>query len=264
MLPTYIIFFLRSKRALRRNASGLLLLGSACLLWSALQVDAAQKEHQMSDMPGMDMDHDSMRNMGPSMAAMSGHMIITPLRPLRPGDEEKARTVVAAARKMMEPYHDYRKALADGCVVLRPDVKQLQYHFTSDKNTKNEEQRFDPSQPSALLYRRTPHQMYRLEGVMYTARVHESEEELDRRLPLSIARWHQHINFCEAPPGGTNDYMGPHARFGLFGSIKTQEACEAARGTFHPFLFNWMVHVFPYEKVFKDVFSLNDDVPHVH
>jgi len=29
-------------------------------------------------------------------------------------------------------------------------------------------------------------------------------------------------------------------------------------------MFTWMIHVFPYEDNFKDVFSMNDDVAHVH
>jgi hypothetical protein len=232
---------------------------------TTLTVLGGQRGHSMADMPGMDMGNkDDMRNVGPSMAAMAGHMIMTPSRPIQPSDEDRARAVVAAAKAVMEKYHDYRKALADGYVILRPDVEQLQYHFTNAENTKQEEVRFDPSKPSALLYFRTPHQMYKLEGVMYTARVHESEEELDRRIPLSIARWHQHTNFCEAPPDRPNEYMVPHPTFGMFGSIKTKEACDAARGTFHPYLFNWMVHVFPYEKNLKDIFSVNDDVAHVH
>lgn len=47
-------------------------------------------------------------------------------------------------------------------------------------------------------------------------------------------------------------------------SIKTKEACEAERGIFHPYIFTWMLHIFPYEDNFKEVFSLNDDVAHVH
>jgi hypothetical protein len=242
-----------------------LTLSSAGLLLTVLPCVAGQKDHQMSDMAGMDMSNkNEMRKMGPSMAAMAGHMIMTPLRPMEPGDEERAKAVVDAARAAMERYRDYHQALADGYVILRPDVKQPQYHFTNDENGKEAEVRFDPSKPTSLLYRRTPHQMYKLEGVMYTARVHETEEELDRRIPLSIGRWHQHTNFCEAPPDRPNEYMGPHPTFGLFGSIKTKEACDAARGTFYPYLFNWMIHVFPYENDLKDVFSVNDDVAHVH
>jgi hypothetical protein len=29
-------------------------------------------------------------------------------------------------------------------------------------------------------------------------------------------------------------------------------------------MFNWMIHIFPYKANLKDVFSMNDDVAHVH
>lgn len=236
----------------------------AVLVLSPLAL-AWQKDHDMSTMPGMDMGSKSeMRDMGPSMAAMAGHMLVTPLRPMQPGDEARAQAVIEAAKATMARYKDYRKAIADGYVVLRPDVEQPQYHFTNDANAQAAETSFDPSKPTSLLYRRTPHQMYKLEGVMYTARLHETEDELNRRVPLSIGRWHQHTNFCQAPPGVKDPYMGAHPLFGMFGSIKTQQACDAAHGTFFPYMFNWMIHVFPYEKDFSKIFSMNDDIPHVH
>ncbi len=222
----------------------------------------------MSSMPGMDMSHGmseaEMRDMGPSMAAMAGHMFITPLRPKQPGDEEKAKAVVAEAKALLDRYKDYRKALADGYVIAHDDVDQTQYHFIHEANAEAAHTHFDASKPSALLYIRTKYQLYKVEGVMYTAKVGENEDELNNRIPLSIARWHQHINFCAAPADRTNEYFGAHPTFGMFGSIKTKEACDAAHGDFHPFLFNLMIHVFPYEKNFKDVFSMNDDIAHVH
>jgi len=49
----------------------------------------------------------------------------------------------------------------------------------------------------------------------------------------------------------------------MFGSIKTEEACKAEGGTFNAHMFTWMIHIFPYEADFKEVFSMNDDVAHV-
>ncbi len=219
----------------------------------------SQKDKQTDSMPGMDMSDD-----GPSMAAMIGHMTMTSMRPQQPGDEEKARAVIAAAKATMERYKDYRKALADGYVVANPKVKQTQYHFINETNSREAEDHFDPSKPSALLYLRTPHQMYKLEGVMYTARLHESEDQLNQRIPLSMGRWHQHTNFCAAPADQVQGYFGAHPKFGMFGSINTEEACDAEGGHFYPYLFTWMIHVFPYEQDLKDVFSTNDDVAHVH
>ena len=38
----------------------------------------------------------------------------------------------------------------------------------------------------------------------------------------------------------------------------------AEGGTFLPVVFTWMIHVFPYENDFKNQFSMNDDISHVH
>lgn len=218
----------------------------------------------MGTMSGMDMSGTGDMSMGPSMAAMAGHMYMTPLRPKQAGDEEKARAVVAEAKAAMERYKDYRKALADGYVIANPKLEQPQYHFNNDANAREANVNFDPSKPTSLLYRRTPTQRYKLEGVMYTARPDATEDELNQRIPLSIARWHEHINFCAAPADRVKDYHGDHPKFGMFGSIHTKEACEAEGGTFFPYVFTWMIHVFPYESDFKQVFSMNDDVAHVH
>jgi hypothetical protein len=42
-------------------------------------------------------------------------------------------------------------------------------------------------------------------------RVDASEDELNHRISLSIARWHQRINFCKAPAGQKAGYFGPDA-----------------------------------------------------
>jgi hypothetical protein len=93
---------------------------------------------------------------------------------------------------------------------------------------------------------------------MYTDRVDATGDELNERIPLSVAHWHQHVNFCKAPAGQTSGYFGPDAKFGLLGSITTREGCEAAGGTFLPHVFGWMVHVYPYETDPKEVWSTDD------
>jgi hypothetical protein len=235
------------------------------LAFGALFLVARAHAWQSDSMAGMDMGgKNEMKDMGPSMAAMAGHMIMTPLRPEQPGDMEKAKAVVEQARATMERYQNYKNALADGYVWANPEAKQTQYHFMNDANGTEAETHFDPAKPTALLYRKTRRQQFTLEGVMYTAGQHTSVEELDKRIPTSIVRWHEHTNFCAAPEGKTDQYFGAHPKFGMFGSIKTKEACDKEHGHFYPFMFTWMIHVFPYEKDFKDVFSMNDDVAHVH
>src|SRR5438270_8674449 len=84
---------------------------------------AWQQSPQQGSMSGMDMhSHDDMSSMGPSMAAMAGHMYMTPLRSEQPGDLEKAKSVVAEVRATIERYKDYRKALLDGYVIANPKL----------------------------------------------------------------------------------------------------------------------------------------------
>lgn len=228
----------------------------------AAPVDAWQQQGASKDnMAGMDMSGD-MKNMGPSMTAMAGHMYVTALRPKQPGDEEKVKAVVAQVRASIKRYRDYHKALEDGYVIANPNVDEPQFHFNNQANLREAEQRFDPTKPSSLLYFQTPTQRYKLEGVMFTVPPNASEDELNARIPLSVVRWHKHINFCAAPADKVKQYLGKHPKFGMFGSIKTADACKAEGGTFYPVMFTWMIHVFPFENDLKDVFSMNDDVPH--
>jgi hypothetical protein len=212
---------------------------------------------EMSSMGGMNV-------MGQSMAAMANHMCITPLRPKQPGDEERAKALVAQVKATVEKYRDYKKAIADGYIQGNPEVVQPQYHFTNNANIRLADTQFDPARPSSLLYRQTPTQHFKLEGVMFTDSTSATEDELNQRIPLSIARWHEHTNFCGAPANKVKDYHGAHPKFGMFGSIHTAEACKAEGGIFMPVIFSWMIHVFPYENNLKEQFSMNDDVAHVH
>jgi cytochrome c556 len=223
-------------------------------------MEAGGTQHGCDDLSSMG----GMSVMGESMGAMTNHMCITPMRARQPGDEEKVKALVAQVRAAIEKYKDYKKALADGYVIANPKVVQPQYHFNNDANVRLADTMFDPTKPSSLLYYQTPTQRYKLEGVMFTDRPGATEEELNQRIPLSIVRWHEHTNFCGAPADKVKEYFGDHPKFGMFGSIHTKEACQAEGGTFMPVIFTWMIHVFPYEDNLKDVFSMNDDVEHVH
>lgn len=222
----------------RTPFAAILIIALASLAASAQQ--PAQPDSTMAGMPGM-----------------SGHMYLTALRPPQPGDLQKADAIVAAARAAMEPYRDYRKALADGYHIFLPNVPQPIYHFTNNENGRAARWKFDPGKPTSLLYKKTA-DGYTLVGVMYTDRLSADEDELNSRIPLSIARWHQHINFCIAPPGQRAAYFGPHAKFGLMGSIVTKDQCDAAGGTFLPHIFGWMVHVYPYETDPQKVWAVDD------
>jgi hypothetical protein len=201
--------------------------------------------------------------------AMAGHMTMTELRPIATGDKEQADAIVAAARRFADQYTDYHKALADGYVIFHPEIKQDVYHFTDNADALARTLRFDAARPTSLLYERTAPAKagdrpgYKLVGVMYTAPLRSSMEELDRRVPLSIARWHLHTNLCLPPRGDRlRDLVGPEAKFGLQGSIVTAEACRAAGGTFLPHVLGWMVHVYPYETDPKKIWAAGMDDEH--
>jgi hypothetical protein len=216
-------------------------------------------------MPGMDMDHDMPgMKMGQgadeknqqaehgAMDAMSHmhhhqmgpHMYMTKLRIATPQDWAKADDIASELRESIEKYKDYHVALADGFRIFMPNLPQAEYHFTNYYNGFLESFSFDPTRPTSLLYKKTQ-TGYDLIGAMYTMPKRVTEEQLNERVPLSIAQWHLHTKLCIPPKGeraGTD-----WTKFGLQGSILTKEACTEAGGTFYPVIFGWMVHVYPFE-----------------
>jgi hypothetical protein len=228
----------------------------ACLL---VGVAAAQNSnHDMSNMPGMSSESGA----GHAMQAMEGphmdmgpHMKMTDLRRLRRGDEERADKIVQEARQAIAKYQDYRVALGDGYQIFLPNVPQKMYHFTSRRYAFESAFHFNPEHPTSLLYEKHDDD-YKLIGIMYTAPRRMSEKDLDKRIPLSIAQWHQHVNLCLPPKDRRAEMLQPHAKFGLQGSIYTKDECEAAGGRFIPHVFGWMVHMYPYEHNQEAIWSV--------
>ena len=107
--------------------------------------------------------------------------------------------MVAAARTAAEKYTDYKVALADGYKIFLPNLPQKQYHFTNYRYAFEAAIQFNPEHPTSLLYEKNS-DGYKLIGVMYTAPKNSNWNELDERIPLSIAQWHAHINMCLPPP----------------------------------------------------------------
>jgi hypothetical protein len=186
---------------------------------------------------------------------MDAHMHMTTLRDSRPGDRERAQKIVEAVRPALEKYRDYNNALADGYKIFLPNVPQKMYHFTNWLYAMGASFEFDPTKPTSLLYEKRGND-YKLIGAMYTAPVRFSEQQLDERIPLSVAQWHQHVNMCRPPQGREIEMLGKHPRFGLNGSISTREECQSAGGTFMPHVFGWMVHVYPWEKTPDEIWSV--------
>ena len=186
---------------------------------------------------------------------MGAHMHMSELRTSQPGDSAKAQQVVNEARPALEHYRDYKVALDEGYRIFLPNLPQKMYHFTNYRYAIGEAFRFDPAKPTSLLYEKHGND-YKLIGAMYTAPVRFSEEQLNERIPLSMAQWHQHVNMCRPPQGREIEMLGKKPKFGLNGSISTAQECEAAGGTFMPHIFGWMVHMYPWEKTPDEIWSV--------
>ena len=222
-----------------------------------MQMPMPMNDAGMREMTGGNADGaaHAMRSMEDRQMNMGPHMKMTTLRDRKPGDQEKADEVAAAARRAAEKYTDYKVALADGFRIFLPNLPQKQYHFTSYRYAFEAAISFNPEHPTSLLYEKNGSD-YKLIGVMYTAPKNANWSELDQRIPLSIAQWHAHINMCLPPAERRNEAWGPKAKFGLLGSITTKDECEVAGGKFMPQIFGWMVHVYPFEQKTEDIWSV--------
>jgi hypothetical protein len=215
----------------------------------------------MGSMPGMDMgeakaDPDATASADHAMSEHHmnmAHMHMTDLRPANANDEKRAAEIVSTLRSSIDKYKDYRVALGDGFQIFLPNVPQDHYHFTNYRYALEASFTFNPSHPTSLLYKKTA-DGYELEGAMYTAPRRFTEEQLNERVPLSVARWHQHVNFC-LPPRGELKNVGISHPFGFWGSITTESACQDAGGRWFPVIFGWMAHVYPYETAADEIWA---------
>jgi hypothetical protein len=235
------------------------LLAASLLALPALaqqsQPPASQSHDSMAGMGMSGMQHDSDKGPDAARAAndgmadrdmdMDAHMFMTDLRPANAADEKRANEVLAALRPAIAKYKDYHVALGEGFQIFLPNVPQKIYHFTSYGAALEARYQFDPSRPTSLLYKKTA-DGYELVGAMYTAPRTATLDDLNARVPLSVARWHKHVNFCFGAKGGSVQQVNQKG-FGFRSDIVTQDACEQAGGHWFPQIFGWMVHVYPYE-----------------
>jgi hypothetical protein len=223
--------------------------------------EAQSEDH--SQMPEMGMssqdasvgEHGVMLEMQHMHHGDTPHMHMTASRPGTAEDQKRAEEVVEELRAGIAKYKNYHVALNDGYKIFLPNVRQEEYHFTNYKNGFLEAFTFDPARPTSLLYKKTADGGFELVGAMYTMPRRASEDQLNERVPLSVATWHQHTNLCvpQKTPGQKPDWT----KFGLRGSIHTETACEAAGGKFYPVVFGWMVHVYPFENGNSKIFAMH-------
>ena len=187
-----------------------------------------------------------------AMAGVVGedpHLRLTPLRAPALGDSARAAQILATMRSELARYSDVRVAQADGFRQYIPAGGAPVQHFTKLRWAFRSRNGLDPARPTSLLYERVADGSLRLVGAMFTAPPNTSEAELDERLPLSMTRWHQHINWCL--PGGSlaearrrwRETKDGKPVFGPKSPIATEAACQAVGGRFRPRLLGWMVHV---------------------
>jgi hypothetical protein len=229
--------------------------GAAIVLLAASMQTAVAQETPSDDHHDMAAGAASMEEMmGDSMMA-GRHLKLTPGWPEQPGDRARADSLVRVARQALAQYADVEAAERDGYRMFAPKVKRQKiYHYSKRANAFKARWTFDVTRPSALLYRPEPGGELRLIGAMYTAPPDISLEDLNQRIPLSIAQWHQHTSLCLPPGigrrdgGGDMGFGGRDPRFGPRGSIMTEAECRAAGGEFKKRMGGWMVHVNLFER----------------
>jgi hypothetical protein len=223
----------------------LLPLTTACARPAGQRVDLGQTDGADHDGEVSRHQTEAVESMASDHHHLDAHMKWTALRPRQAEDAQKADQVVHALRQALVKFKDYREALKSGFEPFLPHIAQPRYHFTKKWYGFKAAFRFDPAEPTSLLYRKTAGG-YELIGVMYTAPKRMSEDQLNERVPLSVARWHAHVNICLPPR--REAHHADWTTFGLKGSIATEEACRRADGRWYLQLFGWMLHVYPFEE----------------
>jgi hypothetical protein len=186
--------------------------------------------------------------------AMSGmmsnedlHLRLTPARAPTPADSARAAAILATMREELTKYRDVRVAEDEGFREFIPTPGAPVRHFTKLQWAFLSRNALDPARPTSLLYQSDANGGLTLVGAMFTAPPQTSDDDLNARLPLSIVRWHQHINWCLPPLADARrrwrETKGGQPVFGPKSPIATVEACETVGGRFRPRLFGWMVHV---------------------
>lgn len=179
------------------------------------------------------------------------HVAMTPDRPPTAGDSARAASIARELRASIAKYKDVRVAVKDGYRQFAPGVKgQKVLHFTRGRSAVRAVFSFDAAQPTSLLYRPVEGGDPVLIGAMYTAPRRSSLEDLDQRVPLSVAKWHRHINFCLPPVRQKERWKETQNGLPVFGPlspIATEEECDKVGGRFYPQVFGWMVHANVFE-----------------
>ena len=175
----------------------------------------------------------------------TSHMRMAERRVATMADSTRARAIVTASRAALARYTDVAVAEQEGYVKFMPWLEeQDMYHYNNVQNVFASISMFDATKPSSLLYRKEAGKLV-LVGAMYTALPGSTPDDLDARLPLGVAHWHEHVNFCGPKAQAVRDARQVDgAEVARWLTITSREACTAAGGQFVPRLFGWMAHVY--------------------
>ena len=186
--------------------------------------------------------------------AEGAHVRLTPPRAGTHADTVRVQLLADVLRSSIGKYQDTVAAVGDGYKLFAPQIKeQAVYHYTNWTAAVKSAFKFDPTRPTSLLYVKEKTGEFKLVGAMYTAPARTSDADLDKRVPLSIARWHRHVNLCLTKKGDEKRYAerkDGNPLFGPEGTIVTEKECKASDGRWYGQLFGWMVHA--------NVFAGND------
>jgi len=228
------------------------------VLVATIALTAACRARRAADAP-MEMgaaDSTDQRASAAAHDAMTGpmsadpHLQLTPAHAPTAADAARAADLVAEMRTGLAKYRDVHVAESDGFRPFLPGVQQPIYHFTNNRWALEAMFGFNAGKPTSLLYRQEPDGKFVLLGVMYTAPARASRDELERRIPLGVARWHEHVNWCVPPAGQRERWRETRDGAPVFGPrspIASAAACAAVGGRFLPRIFGWMVHVMAFE-----------------
>jgi hypothetical protein len=173
----------------------------------------------------------------------ASHMQMTPLRSPNRTDSVRIVALADSIRRAIDKYRDVRVARVAGYQPLVPDREFREKHF-SRWNGAARRLTFQIDNPASLLYRKDSSSRFVLVGAMYVVPGDYTEAALDSLVPLSIARWHKHINWCIPQLNHQEDWTrrsNGDLIFGVFG-VDDRKSCEAAGGVFKPDLAGWMIH----------------------
>src|ERR1700691_899568 len=175
------------------------------------------------------------------------HLQLSPARAATANDSTRADMLLIDVRDALRKYGDVRVAAADGFEEWPgPAGKHSIHHLSTWAFASAETRRFNPAKPASLLYREDADGTLRLAGAMYTAPAAASVEELDRRIPVSFARWHRHVHWCTPGTGSGAQWLTTREgspQYGPRSPVATRDACAAEGGVFYDQVFGWMVHV---------------------